>query len=64
MNDQWLATGNRFLLSSKRQRGWKTAMPEAEWLIRKQRINPRLQSLNPKWQIIAYRSALPISASV
>ena len=37
-------------------------MPETEWLTRKQRIDKRLQALNPAWQIIPYRPGLDISS--
>jgi type I restriction enzyme, R subunit len=36
-------------------------MHEAEWLTRKQRIDKRLQALNPCWQIIPYRQGLNLS---
>ena len=37
-------------------------MHEAEWQTRKQRIDKKLQALNPKWQIIPYRADLDVSS--
>ena len=34
---------------------------EAEWLTRKTRIDTRLRSLNPQWQIIPWREGLDTS---
>lgn len=36
-------------------------MHEAEWQTRKQRIDTRLRSLNPPWQIIPYRPGLDVA---
>ena len=33
-------------------------MTESEWLTRKQRIDTKLRSLNPPWEIIRYRDGL------
>ncbi|MBD1902694.1 DEAD/DEAH box helicase family protein [Trichocoleus sp. DQ-A3] len=35
---------------------------ESEWKTRQQRINTKLRSLNPKWEIIKYRDGLDTSA--
>ena len=37
-------------------------MNEAEWQTRKQRIDARLRSLNPAWQIVRYDEGLTLSA--
>lgn len=37
-------------------------MTESEWQTRKQRIDTRLRSVNPPWQIILYREWLDLSA--
>ena len=36
-------------------------MTENEWLTRKQRIDRKLRSLNPKWEIIPFREDLDFS---
>jgi type I restriction enzyme R subunit len=36
-------------------------MQEAEWLTRKKRIDTRLRSLNPAWQIIPWQAGLDTS---
>ena len=36
-------------------------MNEAEWLTRKKRIDTKLRSLNPKWEIVPYRDGLDLS---
>src|SRR5213593_853133 len=37
-------------------------MTESEWQTRKQRIDARLRSMNPSWQIIRYRDGLDFAA--
>jgi hypothetical protein len=37
-------------------------MTESEWQTRQQRIDTRLRSVNPPWQIIRYREGLDLSA--
>ncbi len=37
-------------------------MDEAEWLTRKKRIDTKLRSLSPQWQIIRYREGLDLSS--
>jgi hypothetical protein len=37
-------------------------MTESEWQTRKQRIDTRLRSVNPPWQIIGYREGLDLPA--
>ena len=36
-------------------------MNEAEWLTRRKRIDTKLRSLNPAWQIIPWREGLDVS---
>ncbi len=37
-------------------------MDESEWQTRKRRIDTRLRSLHPAWQIVPWRSTLNLSA--
>src|SRR5947207_15524428 len=37
-------------------------MTESEWQTRKQRIDARLRSVNPPWQIVRYRDGLDFAA--
>ena len=37
-------------------------MNEAEWLTRKNRIDTKLRSLNPPWEITAWRDGIDLSA--
>src|SRR5690349_21443026 len=36
-------------------------MQEAEWLTRKRRIDSKLRSLNPRWQIVRYQEGMDCS---